>query len=653
MAKTAKKADSYDHILKYVTSELSVARHNQDPVFNKFRDYYKMLHCAMDSKMDNVESDIQLPEFTARVLTLIGDFVARYFASRDFVDVHLESDDPVDVMEGKASKTLINKLLSLKDVYYYHKIVRTLMFVFVCGYGVIKGGYKQQVEEIETGTEDVEEYLQDPDGNYIAEDGMPFTDPNSQVAMKQISQKPIIEKKVIVDRPDFDVFPVDDVYCSPEYAYSFREKRWVIFRTYQTIDQLEADKDMCGYFNLDKLRTLKTDDTTKPKSKHIADSDEGDEPVQNNPMVEYQVYERWGKHWVMDDGKPGIAEDGQKKDGAKLKECIISWVATQDGDLPELLIRFQPSPFSKRPVTRFNCYIDAYEDRGFGDGEPVYQLTVAINDTFNVSNLRTLLATMPHYKGRKFQSIPNKIKPAPGGVTFLENMDDLQEFETSDNIQGAMVQIGALSNGIDTVMSVSPVRMGVSGDRKETATVGAMMNQNANIRSGLRTTTLEFAGFAEFYDMLLSLVNDFMLPETLVELIGEELAMAYNPKREDRFIPVSQALETEDSKQFKMSMIDQLMGRVVSIPNPKTPMVINYLMGMWLDLAGGNFKHFKKFMFEEDPQMNALYQAVTGGKMMGSTPNANMMPTQNQTGLPQPGQEQQVRAAAGPAAMQQ
>jgi len=76
-------------------------------------------------------------------------------------------------------------------------------------------------------------------------------------------------------------------------------------------------------------------------------------------------------------------------------------------------------------------------------------------------------------------------------------------------------------------------------------------------------------------------------------------------------------------------------------------MVINYILGQILDLMGGDFKHFKRFMFEEDPEAVVLYQLATGAKGAGSTPNQNMMPTQNQFALPQGGQEQAARAMGG------
>ena len=139
--------------------------------------------------------------------------------------------------------------------------------------------------------------------------------------------------------------------------------------------------------------------------------------------------------------------------------------------------------------------------------------------------------------------------------------------------------------------------------------------------------------------MILTLCNDFMLQETLEKLIGKELAMAYNPKRKDKFRPVSQALMSEESKQFLIKAWQGLYGMSAQVPNPKTPMVLNYIMGQMLDLMGGKFKAFKKYMFEEDPQTMLLYTLATGASG-GGTPQAPPNPTappSNQNGQPQRG----------------
>ena len=172
-----------------------------------------------------------------------------------------------------------------------------------------------------------------------------------------------------------------------------------------------------------------------------------------------------------------------------------------------------------------------------------------------------------------------------------------------------------------------------------------IIDQRSDLRMGLKSLSMEFIGFAEFYQMVLTLVNDFMLPQTLETLIGPDAAF-YNPGRKDRFKPVSQSLETEHSKEFKIRMWDQIVGRISGIPNPKTPMAINYILGQVLELMGGDFKHFKQFMLEESPEANMLYMLATNSKgMMGGqqTPMQGGPPMSNQMGIPQGMAEQSMR----------
>jgi hypothetical protein len=227
-------------------------------------------------------------------------------------------------------------------------------------------------------------------------------------------------------------------------------------------------------------------------------------------------------------------------------------------------------------------------------------------------------------------------------------MDDLVEFQISDNIQGGLANHGMLTQNMDYVLATSPQTMGQSPQRGETATQASIIAERANIRIGMKSMNLEFIGFTELYDMILGLCDDFMLPETLEEILGAD-ARFYNPNREDRYKPVSQALETEASKQFKIRMYDQLLGRIVQMQNPKTPMVVNYIMGQIIELMGGNFKHFKQFMFSEDPSTVLLYQLATSGGGSAPTPNQppGAMAPQNQVGLPQGNQELQTRNNAG------
>ena len=646
--------DVQQQLLKVLEDELTVAKRNTDISTKDFDEYYNMVHCLRVGKENDWESDIYLPEFVSRLLTDIGNFVAQYFSSDDYVETSKYSDDPADVAEAKASKRLLNYILNKNDSYYYHKLVRLLMFVRPTGCGYIKGGYKQKTETRYIGMRMKSEYMKDEMGNVLDEAGEIYTDSFTQQPSFTEVEESIYEDVVVYDGPTFDVYPNQYVHVSPEYTYSLRDKRYVIFETERTLDELKDSADLCGYFNLHLLEKLQSDTKVHAEKTYNKDQKELPPDPVSPPFV---IYERWGlfpaivernEYGKIIAGKPGINKTGEIEDKAENVECIVSFIempASGESSKVYEMIRFQPSPHTKRPMVRFSCYIDALTDEGFGDGEITRELQIATNDMYNLSNYRTKLATTPAFKGKRFSGIPSKITITPEEVIELENMDDLQEVNIKDDIQGTVMHLATLSSRMDYVMATSPMTMGMAPDNRETATVGSIMDQRASIRIGMKSMTLEKVGFTEFYDMLLALCGDFMLPQTLQKIMGDD-AKYYNPDREDQFKPVSQAIETEESKKFKIKMWDQLLGRVVAFPNPKTPLVINYIMGQVLDLMGGDFKHFKQFMFEEDVKTNFLYILATGGSMQqGSTPNipGGPNPQTNQTGLPMRGQETGAR----------
>lgn len=640
--------ETQDALLTFITDELNVAIRNNDKVLKEFEEYYDMIHGVRPQKVNAWESDIYLPEFLSRLLTQIGNFCAQYFSSTDYVDTALESDDPTDVAEAKASKQLLNVILNDKYTYYYHKIVRTIMYVFTCGYGIIKGGYDQEVAKELSHYRQVSDFMKDEEtGSILAEDGTPYIDPTVQKPVIDTKEEPVYKDVTKRDIPTFDVYPIQMVYMSPEYAYSLNDKRYIIFEAEKTLQELKDDQIKLGYFNLNLLEEV---DPIGPLGEKTYNKDEDSEETKHVDKV-FVLNERWGQFWYKEKGDeivPAINPQGEfdTKDGI-LGECIITTVKNREKDSPSHVIRFQKSPHTRRPIVRFLCYVDMIKDNGFGDGEINRELQKAINDNYNLMNYRTKLAITPAFKAKRFSGIDENIRITPEKTIMVENLDDLQEFKIEDNIQGGVIHQNLLSSRMDYIMATSPQTMGQNSERAETATVGNIINQRANVRIGMKSMNLEFIGFTEFYDMILTLCNDFMLPTTLEEMIGDN-AQYYNPKRKDKFRPVSQALETDESKQFKIKAWQSIMQIAGSVPNPKTPQVMNYAIGQILELMGGSFKHFKSFMFEEDEHTLLLYQLATGAKGLPSAPappNPGASP-QNQQGMPQGQGEQQARAAA-------
>jgi len=655
MARTKKKEPKSDWkvpeevqtaLLTHVSEELKIAQQNNQKLTEDFNAYYDMLHGVRESKPNEWESDIFLPEFESRLLTQVGNFVAQYFNSADYVETSDESSEPTDVAEAKASKRLLNKLLNDKEAYYYYKIVRLIMFVFTCGSGIVKGGYTQRiVNELSHYTQE-SEYITDPTtGDYIAEDGQPYLDPTIQKPAFQTIDMPVMKDRVDIDKPIFDVYPVTNVYVSPEYTYSLNDKEYVIFETEKTLDALKLEQEEMGYFNLDLLDKMEPEGQRGEKT-YDKDGKLISQP--KPPLKTFVLMERWGKYPVIEkNGEyvPGFEPDGSFSEDSTNEECIIYYIKEREKDDPVQVIGFRKSLHTKRPMVRFLCYVDMIKDAGFGDGEVNRELQKAINDNYNLMNYRTKLSITPAFKGKRF-AVDENIRISPEKVTLLENLTDLEEIKIQDNIQGGIIHQNLLASRMDYSMATAPQTMGASPDRAETATMASIVNQRANVRIGMKSMNLEFIGFTEFYDMLLTLCNDFMLPDTLVDLIGEEDAMAYNPKRKDKFKPVSQALETEESKQFKIKSWQGVLGMVASIQNPKTPQVVNYILGQVLELMGGSFKTFKKYMLEEDPTTMLLYTLATGSKGGASPPAPPpMAPQQNQQGLNQQPTEQMARGA--------
>jgi hypothetical protein len=643
-------------LIANMENEYSAAKNNLSDLFEEGEEYYDMIHCEREQTLYDDDPNIYLPEYLSRLLAEQGTFCAQHFGSRDFVDTYQESDDPQDVAESKASKKLLNILLNDPKAHYYHKINRLKMAISPKGYGIIKGGYRQVIEQQFQGYDERVEYVTDDDGYYLDSDGEPVIDTAIQEPLTETVRTPIYEDVVVEDRPVFDVYPNEDVLFSPEYTYSLQDKRYVFFLGRKTLDEIEAEAEQMGYFNLEILRQKAKTNTGEPDQR----IEKNEEPV-FQPSPVFELKERWGVYPVVverdeetdeiTDYEPGIDSDGRMKDGAENLELIIttaSFGAGKDGI--QEIIRFQISPFSQRPMVRFLCYVDEKRDTGFGDGEGAIELQTAQNDNFNLGMIRTMLATKPSFKAKKWMGIPADVRVFSEKTIELENLGDLEELKITDDITGSINQDARLGNAMDRLTAYSPLSMGGATDNRETATVGSIMDQRASIRQGLKNLNLEFIGFAEFYNMLLSLCNDFMLEETLFELLGD-LAPFYNPDRKDRFKPVTQAIESEHSKGTKLKMWQNLMQIVGSVPNPNTPSVLNYMMGQILEIVGGDFKVFKRFMFEEDPQAIMLWHQIMGigsGKQAMQPPSAPApqgQPTQNQRGMPQQPQEQQTREA--------
>ncbi len=345
--------------------------------------------------------------------------------------------------------------------------------------------------------------------------------------------------------------------------------------------------------------------------------------------------------------EPGYDENGNVKDDAELVEAIISYANPAKN--AETLIRFQPTwaidavgrPY--KPIIRGVAYIHPTKDQGMSDGKNLAELDTAANDTFNIGNDRTMLSTMVVMKGKK-QSLEDNptIFFAPGNVMHLENTDDIQEFRITDNISGAMQQLGFVKNTASELDAKWPTTMGAVPEyASTTATAVNGAEGRTNRRGNLKSLTWTYSFDAEFYQMMLQMVYMNAEPETLEMLVGEELASKFDPNADYVYVPISANVEAEHSKMRKVSTYDQMMGRITGLAQFKPQQVfeiVAQIIAEQSQLLGGDFKKMTPLL--ENLVKAPVQQTEQGVQQIADAPP---QPTSNQNGTPMTGMEQDTR----------
>lgn len=612
-----------------VDGEYKTASSNKTTENNDFDASIDMLECVRSEKNVDWMSDIFLPEFPSILMTAAGGWVNQYFKTRDFVEVKLEGDDPKDALKCKGVKKLINKTLNQKDIYHYHKYIRSRLINALAGQVYAVCWWDQEVKQVIKGYQP--SYRQDADGNLITE------------------PKPIYGEKVVTDRFNYEIVDPRNVFTTNEYSYSIQDKNAVIIRSEKTYEDLKVKSE--NYINLDAVKELCKGGTGAQETTTSQETYNKDDKKQkeSTPVTKpFDVLERFGRMWCKvierdDDGNPTVVEPaydtlGALVDNAELLETIITFAVI---GTTKILIRYQLQKCkdskgrSYRPILRGWCYIHPTKDSGLSDGKYLRELQVALNDTFNLSNDRVKLATMPTLIGRKYALEDNTtIYFEPEHVMEVEDpLSDLRELVIKDDIGGALNQMAMLKNSMHQISAKFPTTMGdVPENSSTTATAVVGADTKAGARDHFADLTFEYTFLIDLYQMIINMAYQFMRPETALEIMGED-AYNFDPDADYSYTPLSQNIEPEYNKYKKLSIIDQFVGRVSGIQNKNTPKLLNYLLGKAFELFGDTFPEYKNHLLSEQSQINAQNQIA----------DMKELPVSNQNNIPMSNMEQYTR----------
>lgn len=639
-----KKKVELDRIESFVADivwgEYQTSLENQSGETSEFEAVIDLLECERTEKEYEWMSDVFLPEYPSILLTESSQWASQYFQSREFVEVFLEDDREENALKCKAVKKLLNKILNVKGLYHYQKYIRSRTINSLAGASYLVCWWEKEKVKRQTGIKRIP-YEMETD-----EMGTPLTPEAIQMgAIPAIGyrEEPVFRTDVLIDRFNYEVLDPRNVFTDNKYVYSLQDKDFFIYRSEKSYEALRADG--IEYINLDKVKELahagETDTSQASYNKA------GKKSKVKKPQVrEFDVLTRYGKSWAViterDDWqrptaiKPGYDDQGNPGEEAEYIETIMSiaYVGNQ-----KVLIRYEPLKYydakgrTYRPIIRGLCYIHPTKDVGMSDGKYARELQVAINDTINLSNDRVKLATLPTFIGSK-QALTDNDSLFIEPEHFIEVDDptkDLKELQIRDNIQGALAQTDMFIKKLQQVESVYPTTMGdLPGFASTTATAVAGAETRANTRSNYKSLTVEYTMLNEFYWMILQMAYEFMEPSTAVEILGDDV-IHFDPNCDYAYQPVTSAIEMEYSKQNKIKMWDQILGRVVSIPNPKTPALVNFIMTQISELMGKEFSQVKKYLLDERvPPPEVMNPAAPVGQNTGSmgagTSNQNQIP---------------------------
>ena len=623
-----------------INDEFATAKSNQGYEITEFERIIDKIENIRAEKNYEWQSDINLGLMVSHLLTEQADLAAQEFQSRDFCDILLEGDKPDDALKAKAAKMVINKLLNIKDIFHYQKRIRSKTIAWMNGYVDCLCYWEKEIQEREFDVPRVDQMGQP----LINEYGEPIVD------RKKF-------KRILKDRFNYQPLDPRNVFTSTGYTYSNQEKDYIFIRSEKTIHDLKKEKEKFGYFNLELLESRLTNEETDTSKESYGKTTPNKTIPDKTPIHKFDVLDRYGKIWAIvkevdDDGnptviEPGYDENGNVKDGAELVEAIISYANPAKN--AETLIRFQPTwaidavgrPY--KPIIRGVAYIHPTKDQGMSDGKNLAELDTAANDTFNIGNDRTMLSTMVVMKGKK-QSLEDNptIFFAPGNVMHLENTDDIQEFRITDNISGAMQQLGFVKNTASELDAKWPTTMGAVPEyASTTATAVNGAEGRTNRRGNLKSLTWTYSFDAEFYQMMLQMVYMNAEPETLEMLVGEELAAKFDPNADYVYVPISANVEAEHSKMRKVSTYDQMMGRITGLAQFKPQQVfeiVAQIIAEQSQLLGGDFKKMTPLL--ENLVKAPVQQTEQGVQQIADAPP---QPTSNQNGTPMTGMEQDTR----------
>lgn len=598
--------------------DIDVQNHTRDN--EDFELYMSIYNLVPDQPEEPWMSNTPLPEFLTEMTVQSGLEAAQEFRRRDFVEIFHESKDDKHRLAGEAKKELINRVLNQRHIHYFQKRMRASGLKNISGKVYFRCKWERKTIKKMN----------------IENQAIPLENPIEGGQQQAIMPVEVETEEVIYDRFNLDVLDPRNVTTSPEITYSLDDKKRVSVRYDTDIGEMTDQQELMGYINLDKVRKALESEGGGQTDVAKGD-DEGDikpQEYQWTALKTFEAVEISLKEWVLvaKDGlsiKPGIDIQGNPVKNAVLMMIIKTLVTINEKDI---LVRYQRYPFRTpfgepyRDIVIGKCYIHPTNDLGLGDGKASYPLEIARNGLFNMGVNRVNIATLPTLIAgtASAQEFRRTWAFQPRGIFEAYDTNDVKEMQISDDITGVNQLMSVLTSAQQASNASFPTAQGGLPLASTSATATAASEARTDARQFYKGLTYNNTALMPIYDRIGWMYWQFALPETAEKGMGDKI-FDFNPYLDHTFKTVTEALETESSKQAKIAILDNMFAQSAQVQNKNTLKQLNYIFTKKAKLLGDEYEDVNDMLFDEDEEF------VASGAQ-GSLPAPGGAGATNQTG---------------------
>lgn len=503
-------------ILAQVVSDFDKAKAFHTEFHTLISEWYRVYRARVLSGSDSAgRSNLFIPHVFANIETFKCKIVNAMFAERPFVSTKILDVGDADIAEISSKK--MNNFLQYQfeqKIPMIPTVTKVILETLIAGVAVTKQNWNYKTKTVKK-----------RESQMI--DGKKLKNSISTVSKEIVTH----------DHPNMTLVSYDSFFPDPT-ATNINDALYVIEK--EMVDYAELLSG--GVYDKDKVRKLKSE------------KDQMGQSEINNQL------EASGVSTSSSDTKKGI-------------ELLHYWtdywhvVVANRGRV----MLSEPNPYfhGEKPYSKWEIYPIDNLWWGISSVDMLYHLQLELNTNRNqrVDNVAFILNKM-HKVRRGANITESDLISRSGGVITVDEMDDIEEMKFEDVTSSSYNEEGIIKKDMDTVIGVHDINRGSTGERRETATMASITDQNSNERFTTAIKMIEFGGFKDAIAQIIQLNQQFITEDTKFLVTGtsgsyqDEVMTEEEVVAEYQLVGLGKSIGYVSNRDVKQSQMSHLLNAI-------------------------------------------------------------------------------------------